>query len=58
MVSDDPEFEMKAAAIIGRCLKTRAHAAVICGDEKSAIQALERLDPPSSFLERGRTSRS
>ena len=45
MVSDDPEFEKKAAAIIGLYLKPPAHAAVFCVDEKSAIPALDRLDP-------------
>ena len=40
MVSDDPQFEKKAAAIIGLYLKPPAHAAVFCVDEKSAIQAL------------------
>jgi hypothetical protein len=45
MVSDDPEFEKKTAAIIGLYLKPPAHAAVFCVDEKSAIQALDRLDP-------------
>jgi transposase len=45
MKSDDPEFEAKAAEIIGLYLKPPAHAAVFCVDEKSAIQALDRLDP-------------
>ena len=45
MVSDDPEFEEKAADIIGLYLKPPVHAAVFCVDEKSAIQALDRLDP-------------
>jgi hypothetical protein len=45
MASDDPEFEEKAADIIGLYLKPPAHAAVFCVDEKSAIQALDRLDP-------------
>ena len=45
MVSDDPEFETKAAEIIGLYLQPPAHAAVFCVDEKSAIQALDRLDP-------------
>ena len=45
MVSDDPEFETKAADIIGLYLHPPAHAAVFCVDEKSAIQALDRLDP-------------
>jgi transposase len=45
MVSDDPEFEEKAADIIGLYLDPPAHAAVFSLDEKSAIQALDRLDP-------------
>ena len=45
MASDDPAFEEKAADIIGLYLKPPAHAAVFCVDEKSAIQALDRLDP-------------
>lgn len=45
MVSDDPAFESKAADIIGLYLKPPAHAAVFCVDEKTAIQALDRLDP-------------
>jgi hypothetical protein len=45
MASDDPEFESKAADIIGLYLKPPQHAAVFCVDEKSAIQALDRLDP-------------
>ena len=45
MASDDPEFETKAADVIGLYLKPPAHAAVFCVDEKSAIQALDRLDP-------------
>ena len=45
MASDDPEFESKAADIIGLYLDPPQHAAVFCVDEKSAIQALDRLDP-------------
>jgi transposase len=45
LASDDPEFEEKAADIIGLYLKPPVHAAVFCVDEKSAIQALDRLDP-------------
>jgi transposase len=45
MASDDPEFERKAADIIGLYLTPPQHAAVFCVDEKSAIQALDRLDP-------------
>ena len=45
MASDDPEFETKAADIIGLYLNPPQHAAVFCVDEKTAIQALDRLDP-------------
>src|SRR5215467_13731529 len=45
MASDDPEFERKAADIIGLYVRPPQHAAVFCVDEKSAIQALDRLDP-------------
>lgn len=45
MSSDDPDFESKAAVIIGLYLNPPQHAAVFCVDEKSAIQALDRLDP-------------
>jgi hypothetical protein len=42
--SDDPQFEEKAADIIGLYLNSPENAAVFCVDEKSAIQALDRLD--------------
>ena len=45
MVSDDPDFETKAADIIGLYLHPPVHAAIFCVDEKTAIQALDRLDP-------------
>ena len=45
MASNDPEFEKKAADIIGLYLNPPQHAAVFCVDEKTAIQALDRLDP-------------
>lgn len=45
MASNDPEFENKAADIIGLYLNPPQHAAVFCVDEKTAIQALDRLDP-------------
>lgn len=44
MTSDDPDFETKAADIIGLYLNPPQHAAVFCVDEKTAIQALDRLD--------------
>src|SRR6202049_220955 len=45
MASDDPEFETKAADILGLYLRPPQHAALFCVDEKTAIQALDRLDP-------------
>jgi transposase len=45
MASNDPDFETKAADIIGLYLNPPAHAAVFSGDEKTAIQALDRKDP-------------
>ena len=49
MASDDPDFETKAADVIGLYLKPPQHAAVFCVDEKTAIQALDRLDPVLPF---------
>lgn len=45
MASNDPDFETKAADIIGLYLHPPQHAAVFCVDEKTAIQALDRRDP-------------
>jgi transposase len=56
MVSDDPDFERKAADVIGLYLNPPQHAAVFCVDEKTAIQALDRWDPVRP-LSPGRTER-
>ena len=45
MRSTDPDFETKAADVIGLYLAPPQHAAVFCLDEKTAIQALDRVDP-------------
>jgi transposase len=45
VASPDPEFEAKAAAILGLYLNPPAHAVVLCVDEKSHIQALDRTQP-------------
>ena len=45
MASDDPAFEGKAADILGLYLHPPQRATVFCVDEKTAIQALDRLDP-------------
>ena len=43
--STDPDFEPKAADVIGLYLEPPQHAAIFSLDEKTAIQALDRLDP-------------
>ena len=45
VTTTDPEFEQKAADIIGLYLAPAEHAVVLCVDEKTAIQALDREDP-------------
>lgn len=45
IASNDPDFETKAAEVIGLYLNPPQHAAVFCVDEKTAIQALDRRDP-------------
>ncbi|UCE31037.1 MAG: IS630 family transposase [Burkholderiales bacterium] len=44
MISNDPDFEAKAADVIGLYLNPPEHAAVFSVDEKTAIQALDRKD--------------
>src|SRR5690242_20481108 len=45
ITSDDPDFEAKAADVIGLYLAPPTNAVVFSVDEKTAIQALDRLDP-------------
>jgi len=45
LASDDPDFETKAADVIGLYLAPPTNAVVFSVDEKTAIQALDRLDP-------------
>lgn len=45
VASPDPDFETKATAILGLYLNPPAHAVVLCIDEKSHIQALDRTQP-------------
>jgi hypothetical protein len=45
MASNEPAFEEKAAENMGLYLEPPQHAAVFCVDEKTAIQALDHLDP-------------
>ena len=44
-VSNDPQFAEKLEAILGLYLNPPEHAIVLCADEKSQIQALDRTQP-------------
>ena len=44
-VSNDPHFAEKLEAIVGLYLNPPEHALVLCCDEKSQIQALDRTQP-------------
>src|SRR6266478_4917354 len=44
-VSNDPHFAEKLEAIVGLYLNPPEHAMVLCADEKSQIQALDRTQP-------------
>jgi transposase len=44
-ISNDPQFAEKLEAIIGLYLNPPEHAIVLCADEKSQIQALDRTQP-------------
>jgi transposase len=52
-VSSDPNFAEKLEAIVGLYLNPPEHALVLCCDEKSQIQALDRTQPGLP-LKRGR----
>lgn len=53
-ISNDPEFAEKLADIVGLYLNPPEHALVLCVDEKSQIQALDRTQPGLP-LKRGRS---
>ena len=44
-VSNDPKFEEKVTDIVGLYLDPPDRAVVLCVDEKSQIQALDRTQP-------------
>jgi transposase len=52
-ISNDPEFVEKLEDIVGLYLNPPEHALVLCADEKSQIQALDRTQPGLP-LKRGR----
>lgn len=44
-ISNDPKFEEKLADVVGLYLNPPENAVVLCADEKSSIQALDRTQP-------------
>jgi hypothetical protein len=44
-VSNDPDFDTKLCDIVGLYLDPPANAIVLCIDEKTSIQALDRTQP-------------
>jgi len=44
-LSTDPDFVVKVRDIVGLCVSPPQHAVVLCVDEKSQIQALDRSQP-------------
>src|SRR5438874_8484968 len=53
-ISNDPQFAEKLEDIVGLYLNPPEHALVLCADEKSQIQALDRTQPGLP-LKRGRS---
>jgi transposase len=51
-VSNDPHFAEKLEDIVGLYLAAPEHALVLCCDEKSQVQALDRTQPETAFEER------
>lgn len=54
-LSNDPQFVEKLEDIVGLYVSPPEHAVVLCADEKSQIQALDRTQP-SLPLKRGRAA--
>ena len=50
-LSPDPQFIDKVRDIVGLYLNPPQHAAVFSVDEKTAIQALDRMDPKDQLAE-------
>ena len=53
-ISNDPEFEAKVVGIVGLYMNPLDHALVVCVDEKSQIQALDRTKPGAALGVRAR----
>ena len=54
-VSKDPKFAEKLEDVVGLYLDAPEHAIVLCCDEKSQVQALDRTQPGLP-LKKGRAS--
>ena len=54
-VSNDPNFAEKLVDVVGLYLEPPKHAIVLCVDEKSQIQALDRTQPGLP-IKKGRAS--
>ena len=54
--STDPELEGKVRDVVGLYLNPPEHAIVLCVDEKSQIQALERTQPTRPVGRGGRAA--
>lgn len=54
-LSNDPAFETKLTDVVGLYLNPPEQAIVLCIDEKSQIQALDRTQPPLP-IKKGRVS--
>ena len=52
LMSNDPDFEQKAAEVIGLYVKPPQHAAVFSVDEKSSVQALGKKEALNNYLHR------
>ena len=48
-LSNDPLFDEKLEDIVGLYINPPEHAVVLCADEKSQIQALDRAQPGAMF---------
>ena len=55
-LSNDPNFVEKLVDVVGLYLNPPEHALVLCADEKSQMQALDRTQPGLP-MKRGRRAR-
>jgi hypothetical protein len=53
-LSGDPKFEEKLIDVVGLYLNPPDNAVVLCMDEKSSVQALDRTQPPADGQGPGR----